>query len=405
MWSITRRLTQSWTRCSLWKRSLLLFVGLCFAIQLAFVASLWRESCFRRRIQANGSIVLGHSMLPDRLVTELRGWIGHGQTKLFSPIVELIINDPTASDLAYVASLNSLKALELRGGARDAIRLKQLGSLRQLTTLCLRDLELDSQSLSGLANCPKLCRIRVHGNVVPEALEPLKHCESLRDLYLEGSGNLETSSRESPFTGSHLAAIAKIPHLKHLMIKAGEIDDTELADLAFARELETLTVYSLRLHEDAINALGGLPRLQQLVIETIETNNLDRFHPRPLEGFPALKAFSTTGSRITPAFIAGLAKLPKLEALSFQRCWVNENIAALGELPKLKMLDLARTDVLSTDFRIIGHLNAGPHQLMFISELSHPSPNRNDVPTIRREDYFNQPEWPEVGEQYPNCIF
>lgn len=396
MWSIARRLMQSWTRRSVWNRSLFVLVCCGVAIQLLFLGSLWREWQVRRQLRTHGRFIVGDSPLPAKLESQMRAKIGYEQTQLFAPAVELCLTDPTENDLAYVASLTHLTSLEIKGGAPDAASLTRLKALPKLATLCLRDVTLDAQALSGLANWPRLQRIKLIGKISPQAMEALKNCESLCEVHLDDGDTYNVEP--SPFTGLHLAAIAKIPHLKHLNIAAGEFPDTELRGLAYARELETLTVRQIRLQTDAINILGRLPRLQQLVLDPL--NSLHPGEPRALKGFPALKAFSITNARISPAFVGSLAKFPKLEALHMNHCWIGENAAGLADLPKLKVLDLTMSDVGWDALRRTGRSNPFKSCEVFVDEQTEEPSNQQALRTSRFTDYFNQPSWPAVHEKY-----
>jgi hypothetical protein len=384
MWS------RSWARWSRWKLAFLLLVGLCIFVQLLFICSLWRESDVRRLLRAKGHFHIGESRLPASVDMQLRRWIGSEKAELFAPIVELYIQDPTASDLAHIANLTHLQALSIKAGAPAGLR--RLGTLRELTTFELCDVDLDANSLSGLSGCTKLCRVKIVGNITPEALESLKHCESLCELYLDDGDHfddLDDGVQKSPINSAHLAALAKIPHLKHLLIESGEIHDTELYGLARARELETLTM-CLRLHSGAINFLGRLPRLRKLDLRVCNNS----YVPGPLKGFLALRTFSITNSRIAPQFIAGLAKFPKLEAVSFDNCRVDKSVIDLADLPNLKVLELDQADVVLPPSQRFGHLNAFGSSKTFIDELI-----RKEADSFSWYDYFNQPEWPGVCVQ------
>lgn len=398
MWSIARRLKTSFTHWPRWKLLLLLVVGLCVLSQLLFLRGLWMESLFRQRVAEKGQFNLGPSRLPAWLETPLRRWIGPQRTNLLCPIVELVLVDAKESDWISVANHGHLKSLEIVRSSPDAASISRLRSLRQLTTVSFRDCSLDAKSLSGLAGCDQITRLQLVGFVKPEALESLKYCESIRELYLGNADQFYT--KESPFTDLHLAAVAKTPHLNHLVIAAGEISDIELRGLAYARELKTLTIFDIRVKSDAMNILGRLPRLQELVLEPI--NEHYSCEPRPLKGFLALKAFSITNSRISSAFAVSLAKLPKLEALSLNRCWVNEGLPGLAGVLKLKMMDLAMTDINSEGFQKIGPLKSllslsVPNYEEF-DGLKDQCPQLKTSQTFNRNEYFSQPQWPR---RYP----
>ena len=396
MWSSSRRLQKPWACCSRWKLAFLLLVGLCILVQLLFIRSLWRESDLRRIFRAKGQFRLGQSPVPASVDMQMRRWIGSEKTELFAPIVELYIKDPTTSDLADIANLAQLQALSIKAGTPAG--LKRLGALRELTTLELRDINLDANSLSSLSGCTKLCRVKVVGNITAEALESLKHCESLYELYLEEGDHFDDHAQMSLITASRLAAIAKIPHLKHLMIQAGDVHDTELVGLVRARELETLTVCYLRLQSNAVNVLGRLPRLRQLELRPYD--DLDTCVPPPLKGFPSLTALTITNSRITPSFISSLAKFPRLQALSFADCQVDKSVIVLGDQPNLKLLDLDQAKVALPRSRKMGHLNGWGSRNLFIDEPINQDPDSDAPDSFTWEDYFSQPNWPDICAQH-----
>lgn len=402
MWSIARSPEATRTRWPRWKLLLLLVVGLCVLIQLLIVRGMWLESLFRQRVGLKGQFVLGPSPLPGWLETPLQRWIGPQKTDLLSPMVELILVDATESDWIAVASHSHIKTLDIVRGSPNSDSFRQLGWMRQLTMLSIRDVALDAKSLTGLSGCARLSRIQLLGEVTPEALESLKYCESLRELYL-GDGD-RFRAQESPFTAEHLAAISKIPNLNQLVIAAGKISGTELRGLAYARELVTLMIFDVRLQPDAINTLGRLPRLKELVLEPIDENY--SYEPQAIKGFLALKSFSITNCRVSSAFAASLAKLPKLEALSFNRCWVNKGLPGLAGAPKLKLLDLSMTDATPEGFRGIGTLK-GLESLLLpgydsedLDELKALCPHLQTSQAVNRKEYFTQVEWPRRRPSY-----
>lgn len=350
MWlRICYRLRQAWGRVALWKRAVVMAIGLCLLIQLAFGFSLWREATVRQQLAGKTKFSLGRSPLPVNVERVLWHVFSPESLRLLAPIKAAVISRPTADDLRLI-SLLGIKHLTIDFGNFSETDLTSIGSNSRLETLELEANFIDAKALAPIAECGKLRSLKIVGRLAPEALTSLHRCVFLSELHLvyPASGGLSRT-----ITGSHLAAAAGLPNLKSLTIYSPGMNGAAVDLLAGAQRLEELFLYQVDFTEGSLNGLSQLPQLKLLSLSLMTSDYVD-----PLHGFPALSTLALHGARISPQFLASLRRAPHLDTLAFTGCWVNDSLHVLAKNSKLKRLNVETSDANVEGLRRIGRLHS-----------------------------------------------
>lgn len=334
-----QRLRAWWTSWPILVRGTSLLLVPFMAITGMMAWRLWHEMRIRQPIKAKGELTMGRSPVSPQVRRQVTRVLRDDHIKLLSPLESLILRKPVDADVATLAQLGTLQELNIVRGDLSSQGLHQIRDLDHLESLYLENDRIIDDGLQGLPSCGKLNRLKLIGQLTPEALKPLERCNALTELHLD-AGYYEhnaTESLQKRLTGHHMAVVARIPNLRTLVITSNDFPDIDLGNLQTARNLETLYVDSVALNGDALNALGRMNRLTHLTLEVSTARTEALSH---LTGFPHLKSLELTGAGVRSEHLINLHKLPRLESLSLVRADLRGSLAALSRLPALKHLTL-----------------------------------------------------------------
>jgi Leucine-rich repeat (LRR) protein len=209
-----------------------------------------------------------------------------------------------------LAKMPQLKGLDLRGNMEAGdMTLEVLGKLPHLTALKHRSTAVTDAGLQGLAESTTLESLLMQDFVITNESGPhlakLEKLSSLEVFRCQGFGTdgvlalaglplTRLTLRDLPDVGDPaLAVLAKLPRLKRLYLhELASVGDEGLRQLAAAKELEVLDIWSLPQMTDAsVGVIAGLPNLKELSIRE-------------------------TG--VTEASVEKIAAMPKLQSLTFK---------------------------------------------------------------------------------------
>ncbi|MEI6258167.1 MAG: hypothetical protein WCQ77_16180, partial [Planctomycetota bacterium] len=209
-----------------------------------------------------------------------------------------------------LSKMPGLRSLDLRGNMEAGdMTLEVAGKLPHLTALKHRSSAVTDEGLAGLAVSQTLESLLAQDFVITSAsgqhLAKLPKLSSLEIFRCQGFGTegvqalaglplTRLTLRDLPnISDPALEVLAKLPRLKRLYLhELASVGDEGLKQLAAAKELEVLDIWSLPQMTDAtIDVIASLPNLKELSIRE-------------------------TG--VTEASTAKIAEMPKLQTLTFK---------------------------------------------------------------------------------------
>ena len=209
-----------------------------------------------------------------------------------------------------LSKMPQLRSLDLRGNMEAGdMTLAVVGKLPQLTALKHRSTAVTDSGLADLAASPSLESLLMQDFAITSAAGPelakLSKLSSLEIFRCQGFGSdgvlalagmplTRMTLRDLPDVGDPaLAVLAKLPQLKRLYLhELASLGDEGLRNLASARELEVLDIWSV-------------PRMTDATVQVIAT-------------LPNLKELSIRETGVTEASAAAIAAMPKLQSLTFK---------------------------------------------------------------------------------------
>jgi hypothetical protein len=176
----------------------------------------------------------------------------------------------------------------------------------------------------------------------------LKRLPRLRSLWLRGvhfdDATLRTVGRlkrleyfvvaTTTITDDGVAELSDLPRLRHVDIRLAQLGDRSLQSLARLPSLEHLEINGTRLTDGGLAALAGNQRLKHLWINAShqdELNSIGDAGALHLAKMPQLEVIGLQSTRVTPAGLAPLQKLPHLRYLALQQS-AADNYAAVAPL-------------------------------------------------------------------------
>lgn len=275
------------------------------------------------------TIALTNSAITDAGVQQL--------VEAFPDLVELDLSsntNMTGSALKLIAGLGKLERLTLLQNRFNDLNTRRLSKLPQLRTLDLRgNMEAGDMTMAVVGKLPHLTGLKHRSTAVTDSgltdlaasqtlesllmqdfaitnaagpeLAKLAKLSSLEIFRCQGFGSegvlalagvplTRLTLRDLPDVGDPaFAVLASLPHLKRLYLhELASVGDEGLRQLASARELEVLDIWSL-------------PKITNATMAVIA-------------GLPNLKELSIRETGVTEASAGTIALMPKLQSLTFK---------------------------------------------------------------------------------------
>lgn len=199
--------------------------------------------------------------------------------------------------------------------------------------------EVNDASLKTLKALPTVRSVWIDNcRMTAEGLKPLADLPELETLDLQEVTGL---------TDDALAAVARLPHLRTLKLR--DLPEVTEPGLAKLPPLTKLTSLEFHLPYDSnrkvtgvggghIAALRGQETLRLPLVKVTDEAMIG------LASLPDLRQLELGGYGLTPAGLARLRTLPKLESLKLHARITHETLAVLASLPTLRTLDLDWVD-------------------------------------------------------------
>jgi Leucine-rich repeat (LRR) protein len=209
-----------------------------------------------------------------------------------------------------LSKMPELRAIDLRGNMEAGdMTLEVVGRLPHLTALKHRSTAVTDAGLEGLSKSETLESLLMQDFVITNASGPhlakLSKLSSLEVFRCQGIGSdgvlalaglplTRLTLRDLPDVGNPaMAVVAKLPRLKRLYLhELASLGDEGLRQLAAAKELEVLDIWSLPKMTDASMAV--------------------------IASLPNLKDLSIRETGVTEASVEKITAMPKLQSLTFK---------------------------------------------------------------------------------------
>ncbi|MFM9197249.1 MAG: hypothetical protein ACKOWG_16210, partial [Planctomycetia bacterium] len=263
----------------------------------------------------------------------------------FPNVVEIDLSSNTnltGAALKQIASLAKLERLTLLQNRFNDLNTRRLGKMPQLRSLDLRgNMEAGDMTLEVVGKLPNLTALKHRSTAVTDAgLEGLAASPSLESLLMQDFVITNAS-------GPHLAKLAKLSSLEVFRCQGfGTEGVLALAGLPLTR----LTLRDLPdVGDAALGVLGTLPRLKRLYLH--ELASLGDEGLRNLAAAKELEVLDIWSlPRMTDATVQVIAGLPNLKELSIRETGVTEaSAAAIAGMPKLQSLTFKNNGPLSAE--------------------------------------------------------
>lgn len=351
-----QRLHRLWGRLpSLW-RGVLMLLMIAAVANLGVLWQLRRRSAIRHKFDAQADVTYGRSTVSPLVEKRVQHLLPYGNTPTFSPAESANLHSPEEDAFESLSAFATLKHLGVTDGELTGNALSRIRDLNELESLYLGNARFEPNALSGLPTCRHLRRLKLVGALNAEVLHPLGRCLSLTELHLD-AGYYEHNHSEmltKRLTGAHLAAVARIPNLKRLVISSNDLVDRDLTPLKEADQLEELFVDSMVLTGNSLNSLGTLPRLKCLMLE------VNKAGPQALQGltgFAELQILALRGNGIQSKHLVQLRKLKRLETLCLERTDLQESLEPVARVTQLQNLNLFLAQLPSDGLRQLERLD------------------------------------------------
>jgi hypothetical protein len=292
--------------------------------------------------------------------------------------------------LVHLATLKSLRSLQLFDTQISDNELKHLSALKSLMNLSLLKTQIEGHGLAHLKNLTSLISLDlsltpitddsfVHLAEMTSLKElvlydtdigsvGLAHLKSLFSLELLILGNLERSNEYSPITDEGLAFLKDLDSLKELWLVKTQITDDGLAHLSNLRKLEVLFLSHTKLTGKGLAFLKEFPALKYLELGRTNIGNRGLANCKQwsdtLDGLQldytkisdadlahlvclkVLKRLDLSNTSITDAGLVHIKKLNSLENLNLDNTYITDDgLMLLKDLPNLQKINIMETSV------------------------------------------------------------
>jgi len=227
----------------------------------------------------------------------------------------------TADGIAHLRKWKQLEHLSLRGTKVTSQVFEHLAQLSDLRTLDLGFTQIEDEGFEQLASLPKLEKLSIGGDRLNgSCLLLLKQMTALIDLDVSGIQRVDSGLWGLPLTEENLARLGQLRPLRALNLAGATLADrgvdrpghpeaerAELRDLtalAGLINLERLDLTRQPVTAEALSALSGLPKLQELRLGL--AYKLDDSAIPVLLSFKALQKLYITGAKLSPQSAAKL---------------------------------------------------------------------------------------------------
>ncbi len=173
------------------------------------------------------------------------------------------IKDPQANDetLAILPLLVGVQSLVLKGAQFTDAGFESIANLPDLERLTLHSVSLSTARLEKRARLPRLLSLEMLDcALTDEALRPLKNCQALKNLTVDGRNNRITSEG--------FARLAACTSLRSLGLKSLASDEG-IEALSKSKSLSTLLISDQAISDVALRGVSALVNLHRLYLQNV----------------------------------------------------------------------------------------------------------------------------------------
>ena len=233
-------------------------------------------------------------------LARLRGLVG----------LEIIINRPhvSASGVARLGELTTLRELRISGSAVDDGSLQPLASLSRLRKLDLYAAVVGDAGLAHVSRLGELRSLRVASGFSDVGLHHLAALHELRELILDRPNDI-----------TDLQSLGTLRQLRTLMIMDVPVPDARW--LAHLTALRVLVLRGTKVGDAALRDIGTLAQLRELHLDSTPIGDAGLAALSPLS---ALRFLALDSTGVTDRGIEHLEGLERLQTLSLRRTQVGD---------------------------------------------------------------------------------
>ena len=275
---------------------------------------------------------------------------------------------PDGSFILGGANLSEFRVSSGNSGVVLDDELRRFEGLKGLRTLQFAFSPVSDIGMARLRNLPKLSRLHLQGTKVTDAcaesLLAMPMLENLRISAVNITPNiipkLKAHPRLSfieinhlPFTPGLAASFKQLPHLRGLLLHDSWLTAEGVAEL---KQMPLTTLgFRGQLSDERMQLLTNFPQ-----VELLELGDITGVTPnglRPLAQQRQVKRIVFFGTRLTDEHMAALAEFAHLESLAIDfykspnNSITDVGLEHLSRLPKLKKLDMSKTEVTAEGVR------------------------------------------------------
>ncbi len=280
-----------------------------------------------------------------------------------------------SADFQQIFAMRSLIRLNLSLNELTDADLAGLENLEDLESLELQYTPLTDDSVPRLAMLSNLSKLDITGtDITPEGAERLRKEYAI----LQGAQAAQVVHRTAPSPRYRAAVIRLLPTNSygtdtrsgssrtrlHLRADAWKGHEQEIPLLAELSDVEAVNILGMPLSAALVNALVGLPKLQQLSISDLPgaTHDLSKF-----SSCRNLRTLRLAGMQLDEGSLTSVAQLKSLETLSLFNCQLLPGACRpLADAQSVRSLHLRQIYAPRDEFnRLLSELECSP-ELRFL---------------------------------------
>ncbi|MCC7529157.1 MAG: protein kinase [Candidatus Melainabacteria bacterium] len=220
-------------------------------------------------------------------------------------------------EMRYVAKNTALVKLVLNANPISSKGIRHLASMNSLRFLDLANTRCDAAAIYELRNLSNLQALHLNNNdrMDDKAAEAVSFLSGLQELTLD----------HTSITGEGIAYLRRLRGLSKLTLDGLNLQDNDIASL---KDISSLKVLSLSHNKITAAGLKSLTQLKQLSSLYLDFNPIDDKGVDYLLQIPSLVNLSVSGTKLKPAGVMKLAELHNLRSIYVRRLQgVNDQVA------------------------------------------------------------------------------
>lgn len=241
---------------------------------------------------------------------------------------------------------SNLEELFFHGETIEPGSLKDLPSLKKLTSLTVWQENVDNKDISQIGQCLNLEKLNLgQMNISSRILERLQHLNSLKELVFD----------HATFPANERIGLGYLEGVRHVSFIDSDNPNPMIHEASQLNSVESLTVEGRSSGKSlSRESLLSLLEMQNLVALDLIDVGVTNAGVEILSQISSLKKLSLDwNSDITPMSFKYLSKLRNLESLSLKDIASGGGLNQLSQLTQLSTLQLSLTDITDKDLKAL----------------------------------------------------